>query len=64
VHFKHTLKAIDIGPWLDKMSELPFDRDLTLEQQAELERVLEECDEKGVVIHEVETWPGAQPSAN
>jgi len=64
IHFKHTLKAVDIGPWADKMSELPFDRKPTPEELAELDRVLEECDAQGVVVHEVETWPNAQPSAN
>jgi hypothetical protein len=64
LHFKHTLKAVDIGPWLDKLSEQPLDRALTAEQQAELDRVLEECDARGVVVHEVETWPNARPSDN
>jgi hypothetical protein len=64
IHFKHTLKAVDIGPWLDKLSELPLGRALTPEQQAELDRVLEECDARGVVVHEEEGWPNAQPSEN
>jgi hypothetical protein len=64
IHYKHTLKAVDIGPWLDKLSEQPMGRERTPEQQAELDRVLEECDARGVVVHEVETWPNARPSAN